>query len=141
MLYRDQSMNGWYCAVWGCCCMWPQLQLPPRAPKGPHLRALANRLPLLVSIRAYKKIEEDDLKFPLIYGEGKKVQCWDVRGGVPAALEGGGLVASQQGPWHCARVVPCLALLNWGSQAIFSSAVTVPMPCVSSLLGEEVEVR
>lgn len=24
-------------------------------------------------LRAYKTIEEDDLKFPLIYGEGKKV--------------------------------------------------------------------
>lgn len=25
--------------------------------------------------RAYKTIEDDDLKFPLIYGEGKKVRC------------------------------------------------------------------
>lgn len=28
----------------------------------------------LILTRAYKKIEEDDLKFPLIYGEGKKVK-------------------------------------------------------------------
>lgn len=27
-----------------------------------------------VSCRAYKTIVEDDLKFPLIYGEGKKVR-------------------------------------------------------------------
>lgn len=95
----------------------------------------------LVSIRAYKKIEEDDLKFPLIYGEGKKVICWDVRGGVPAALGGGGLVASQLGLWHHAGVVPYLPLLNWGSQPIFSNAVMVPMPRVSFLLGEEVKMR
>lgn len=29
---------------------------------------------LLVCCRAYKTIIEDDLKFPLIYGEGKKVK-------------------------------------------------------------------
>lgn len=29
---------------------------------------------VLLSCRAYKTIVEDDLKFPLIYGEGKKVR-------------------------------------------------------------------
>lgn len=29
---------------------------------------------LLFDCRAYKTIVEDDLKFPLIYGEGKKVR-------------------------------------------------------------------
>lgn len=31
----------------------------------------------LILTRAYKKIEEDDLKFPLIFGEGKKVKYYD----------------------------------------------------------------
>lgn len=37
----------------------------------------------LSSSRAYKTIEDDDLKFPLIYGEGKKVgshSSWNERG-------------------------------------------------------------
>ena len=32
------------------------------------------RCPLSPLCRAYKTIEDDDLKFPLIYGEGKKVR-------------------------------------------------------------------
>lgn len=52
----------------------------------------------LILTRAYKKIEEDDLKFPLIFGEGKKVK-------------------------HCGRSlaggVYCLFLLFWGISAHF----------------------
>lgn len=51
-----------------------------------------------ILIRAYKKIEEDDLKFPLIFGEGKKVK-------------------------HCGRSlaerVYCLFSLFWGISAQF----------------------
>lgn len=52
---------------------WP---CPERA--GEVLEALGRLLTRclwLALTRAYKKIEEDDLKFPLIYGEGKKVEC------------------------------------------------------------------
>lgn len=48
--------------------------------------------------RAYKKIEEDDLKFPLIFGEGKKVKCC------------GRILAG---------VVCCLLSLFWGISAHF----------------------
>lgn len=52
----------------------------------------------LILTRAYKKIEEDDLKFPLIFGEGKKVKCCG------RSLAG---------------VVSCLLSLFWGISAHF----------------------
>lgn len=44
---------------------------------GPLMRGV-----LCLSRRAYKTIVEDDLKFPLIYGEGKKVKHWEIVTGV-----------------------------------------------------------
>lgn len=37
-------------------------------------QVIVSALIVSVSCRAYKTIVEDDLKFPLIYGEGKKVR-------------------------------------------------------------------
>jgi len=48
--------------------------VPGRRGGAGSLRLLTRCLWLILT-RAYKKIEEDDLKFPLIYGEGKKVKC------------------------------------------------------------------
>lgn len=59
----------------------------------------------LILTRAYKKIEEDDLKFPLIFGEGKKVKhC--ARGGFLPAF-------TVLGDFHPFLVVLSSPVLSW----------------------------